>query len=160
MGYENAQLYISQIKERLQRECSQKERDSMRLEFRSRINPLTFSSTPQITGNLTPREKKFIVESIGRKDSIRLTLPQLKRSYYAVASSGLVNTFFPSYKLPQNGDTALTVLFHTTKSTPLRIMVGGNLSTSSLNQFYAGVSYSHLSGRPWIVKGSINLGKF
>lgn len=160
MGYENAQLYITQIKERLQRECSQKERDSMRLEFRSRINPLTFSSTPQITGNLTPREKKFIVESIGRKDSIRLTLPQLKRSYYAVASSGLVNTFFPSYKLPQNGDTALTVLFHTTKSTPLRIMVGGNLSTSSLNQFYAGVSYSHLSGRPWIVKGSINLGKF
>lgn len=160
LGYENAQLYITQIKKRLNRECSRQERDSLRKEFRKRVRPLHFSSSVEITGNLTDQQKRFVTRSIIKNESDTLQLEQLKRGYYTAASSGLINTFFPSYRIPEEKDSLVTLRLHTTKATPWRIMAGGNLSTSSLNQFYAGVSYSHLSGRPWMVQGSFNLGKF
>ncbi|MBE6229132.1 MAG: hypothetical protein E7119_00925 [Bacteroidales bacterium] len=160
LGYENAQLYITQIKERLRRECSSSERDSLRKSFRQRVKPLRFAPVPEISGNLSPQQKNFVIQSIVQKEPDTLSLEQLKRGYYQAASSGLLNTFFPSYRIPADSTSPAVLQLHTTRTSPWRIMAGGNLSTSSLNQFYAGVSYSHLSGRPWMIKGSFNLGKF
>ncbi|MBR7157751.1 MAG: patatin-like phospholipase family protein [Bacteroidales bacterium] len=169
MGYDNAQLYITKIKERLSRERTKEEIDSLRKDFRARITPLIFSTAIEITGSLAPQQKRFITRSIVDRESDTLTLHQLKRGYYQAAASGMLNTFYPSYKITDSlnitdsltsGRPPVSLTIKATRTAPWRIMAGGNLSTSSLNQFFAGVSYSHLSGRPWIASASFNLGKF
>ena len=174
MGYENAQLYISRIKARLSyiektvpdsldkikvRERSKEELDSMRLHFKSRTKELFFSPNINISGDLTISQKRFINESLVKERSEKIPLHKLKSGYYQAASSGLLNTFFPYYSLPQEGDSIIPLEFKVTTTAPLRIGIGGNLSSSSLNQFYAGLSYNHLSGRPWRLGASFNLGK-
>lgn len=163
MGYDNAQLYITKIKERLSRERTKGEVDSLRQSFKTKIAPLNFSPAIEITGNLTPQQKRFISRSIIDAESDTLTLHQLKRGYYRAAASGMLNTFYPSYKIADPitwGRAPVSLTIKATRTAPWRIMAGGNLSTSSLNQFFAGVSYSHLSGRPWMASASFNLGKF
>ena len=160
MGYENAQLYISRIKARLKsRERSKEELDSMRINFKAKIKELKFKPDIKISGQLTPSQKRFIKKSIIKDSTRAIPFNDLKSGYYRAASSGLLNTFFPYYSLPREGDSIIPLELKVTTTAPLRISVGGNLSTSSLNQFYAGASYSQLSGRPWSLGASLNLGK-
>ncbi|MBR5855807.1 MAG: hypothetical protein IKY70_00870, partial [Bacteroidales bacterium] len=173
MGYENAQLYISGIKERLKyasngaslpgytlyRERTQGEVDSLRLHFKAKIKGLNFSPDIKISGELTPSQERFIKESLVKDSTCNIPFSELKSGYYRAAYSGLLNTFFPYYTLPSKGDSIIPLEFKVTTTAPLKIAIGGNLSTSSLNQFYAGVSYNHLSGRPWSLGASLNLGK-
>lgn len=160
MGYETAQLYISRIKASVQRERTLQELDSLRLAFKGCIKPLKFAHTLEVSENVTSEQSEFIVNSILGDGQEELTLSRLKRRYYNLTSAGLLNTAYLDYETPAADDSLLHLKIHATLNSPWRVSFGGNLSTSSLNQFYLGASYNRLCGKPWKIGSSINLGKY
>ncbi|MCI1719693.1 MAG: patatin-like phospholipase family protein [Bacteroidales bacterium] len=165
-GYEVAQPYIAQIKERITRERTRRELDSIRLAFREKCGEVRFSKNVEITGTLNRHERSFIDRTIKEANGKDISFDQFKRGYYRIIASGAVNTFYPSFvydkkdPLFRENDSLFTLKIRATKSAPMRLYIGGNISSSSLNQGYLGFSYSHLSANPWRAKADMNLGKF
>src|SRR5574344_787271 len=165
-GYEVAQPFIAKIKGRVGRERTQQELDSIRLAFRQKCGEVRFSKKVEIIGTLNQHERSFIDRTIREDKRKDISFDQFKRGYYRIIASGAVNTFYPSFvydkkdPLFRENDSLFTLKIRATKSAPMRLYIGGNISSSSLNQGYLGFSYSHLSANPWRAKADMNLGKF
>jgi len=165
-GYEVAQPFIARIKERVNRERTKKELDSIRLAFRQKCGEVRFSKQVEITGTLNQHERSFIDRTIREDKRKDISFDQFKRAYYRIIASGAVNTFYPSFvydkkdPLFDHSDSLFILKIRATKNAPMRIYLGGNISSSSLNQGYLGFSYSYLSAHPWKMKADMNLGKF
>src|SRR5574344_418755 len=165
-GYEVAQPYIAQIKERITRERTRGELDSIRLAFREKCGEVRFSKNVEITGTLNRHERSFIDRTIKEANGKDISFDQFKRGYYRIIASGAVNTFYPSFVYDKKDplfdprDSLFILKIRATKNAPMRMYLGGNISSSSLNQGYLGFSYSHLSTNPWRIKADMNVGKF
>jgi hypothetical protein len=51
-------------------------------------------------------------------------------------------------------------IFRYIRSSSIKIAVGGNISSSSLNQGYLGLELPKFTGVPWRVAADINFGRF
>ncbi len=157
MGYQNTLLYIDQIKERVKRERSPEELSEMRRKFRAKEKPLLFSSKIEVNGDLSGDEKTFITKTIVDGSTEKIDFETLKRGYYRVVATDFLKTCYPYYEVGE--DSLLVLKLRAIKTAPWKVSVGGNISSSSLNQGYVGATYSHLSKKPWKVGAGINVGK-
>jgi Predicted esterase of the alpha-beta hydrolase superfamily len=157
-GYKSALPHIDSLKNRIKRRREHNEIDSMRIAFRSKGKEVRFHKDIIISDNLNKSEKQFISRTIREDKREDFDFNQFKRGYYRIISSNLVKTFYPSYK--QREDSLYTLKLKVTKAAPWNISIGGNISSSSLNQAYIGASYSHLSTNPWRVSTGVNIGKY
>lgn len=164
MGYENALKYIPQIKERLESERSVQEVEERRTAFKSRLKPVRFKGDIELGDNLSESKKEFIYRNILDKEKNSYGIGELKRGYYNVAATGLVKTFYPYYKSGTGADgsrdSLLTAGLRITESMPWQVSIGGNISSSSLNQIYLSLSRSQLAKNPWEIGGNMNMGKY
>ncbi len=158
MGYQNALPYIKEIKERVARECTAEELELKREAFKTKKKPLKFHSKIEIDGELTDKQKSFITNTIHDKEVSDFDYEKLKRGYYRIIASDFMKTFYPSYKVLD--DSLLTLKLRTAKSSSWNVSIGGNISSSSLNQGFLGVSYSHFGKNPWKIGAGVNMGKF
>ena len=155
-GYDTAMKYMDRIKERVQRRRPKEEVDSMRIAFRQRCLDLRFDSVA-IKGDLTTEQKRYITATItDKKDTF--SFDQAKRGYYRVLSTNAIQSFYPTAKL--NADSLFTLNLQTTPKNVLSISVGGNISSSSLMQGYAGISHIHFSRHPWNAAVNLDIGQF
>ena len=155
-GYDTAMKYMDRIKERVQRRRPKEEVDSMRIAFRQRCLDLRFDSVA-IKGNLTTEQRRYITATItDKKDTF--SFDQAKRGYYRVLSTNAIQSFYPTAKL--NADSLFTLNLQTTPKNVLSISVGGNISSSSLMQGYAGISHIHFSRHPWNAAVNLDIGQF
>lgn len=159
MGYENALKYIPQIKERVKGRRTEREVNLRRAAFRERLKPIRFEEEIILGDNLSESKKEFIKKNIVKRGEGPFGLEKLKRGYYNVAATGLVKTFYPYYN-SRPGDSLLTLGLRVTESMPWNVAIGGNISSSSLNQGYLSLSYSKLSRNPWQLAANVNMGKY
>lgn len=157
MGYENALRYVDSIKMRVKREVAPEQRKEMRSGFREKWKPLKFSSGISFNEGVPEGQKEFILKNM-RTEGDELEFGQLKRGYYQVAATNLLRTFYPSYT--SCGDSLPVLNLKVAAASPWRVSIGGNISSSSLNQGYLGVSYSRLARNPWKVGANMNVGKY
>ena len=157
-GYENTLKQIDKIKKNVKRRVDPNQIDSIRLAFRSTCKEIRFSKNINFTGDLKGNEQKFIDRTIRDDKDEDFDFAKFKRGYYRVISSKSVKIFYPSYTL--RDDSLLSLNLRVTKGSPFIINVGGNISSSSLNQGYLGVEYRHLTSNPWRVSSDFNLGKY
>ncbi|MDD4638820.1 MAG: patatin-like phospholipase family protein, partial [Bacteroidales bacterium] len=156
-GYRNTMKLMPEIKERIKRRIKAEELLNRRLEFRRRCLPLVFEKVV-ITDSLVNEQKEFIDKTF-REDRTRyFDFEQLKRGYYRVIASGNVKDFFPVAKMKR--DSIFDIHLRVSTSPPLRLSIGGNISSSSLNQGYVGAEYHKFSVTPWRVHADLNLGRF
>ena len=158
MGYKNALLYIEKIKDRVKREKSADEVDSMRMAFRGRERELVFGNEIEISGPVNGAGKEFIANIMRGKGEKVQNSGDMKRNYYRLAATNRFKTLYPSYKI--EGDSILTLTMRATRAAAWSVSIGGNISSSSLNQGFLGATYSHLSGRPWKIGAGLNVGKY
>ena len=158
MGYQNAQPYIKTIKESVKRERTKQQLAAQRETFRAKCKPMVIAEDIDISPNMHKGDKQFISKTLSNDKSGNIKFETFKRGYYRVIATNTVRTFYPSYKLTE--DSLYHIHIKATKAAPLRISIGGNISSSSLNQGYIGVSYSNMGLHPWKVGFGMNIGRF
>lgn len=158
MGYQSAMPYIKGIKERVKRERTAQQLADKREAFRTKCIPMAIADDIEVSPNMRNGDKSFIVRTLRNDKRGDINFETFKRGYYRVIATNTVKTFYPSYKLTE--DSLYHIHIKATKAAPLRISIGGNISSSSLNQGYLGVSYSNMGLHPWKVGFGMNIGRF
>ncbi len=157
-GYQEALASIDSIKKRVKRETSSSEIMQKRMKFRSQTLPLKYREVHFRGGNLNDNEKEFIAKTIKNNNDNVFDFQQLKKGYYRVVATGNIGSIFPESYLSE--DSLFTLCLNVTKSAPLRLTIGGNISSSSLNQGYLGIRYNEFTANPWRASADINLGRY
>jgi len=156
-GYEKALEYIPHIKDLVIRERSIDELLKKRMDFRLKTRTLVFDSV-HVHGNLRDNEKEFIINTVKNNSDSTISFDQAKRGFYRVIATGNINTFYPEAKI--NRDSTFDLHLNASKAAPLKIYLGGNISSTSLNQGAVGVEYRRFSANPWTFATDLNLGRF
>lgn len=156
IGYENTLKSIPELKNRIKRERTPNEVDSMRLAFRSKCPPLVFKGV-NITGSLDSLEKEYIKKTVSGEDST-FSFSHAKRGYYKVAASNSVNTFYPT-AIYDPADSLFTLNLDVSKRKGVTILAGGNISSLSLIQGYMGFMYQDMDVHPYRAILNLNIGQ-
>ena len=165
MGYDLASEHINQIKERTGRRISREDILEKRNSFKSRLKPARFNHDVSVSGDLPLQATRFVRRTLREDRRENFGIEQLKRGYYRVIHSGVVNNFYPSLLLDSCGkasveDSLFTLNIRATKNHPVKLSLGGNISSSSLNQIFLGIDYIHAGMNPWRLKANLNAGKY
>lgn len=157
-GYDLAMSHMEEIKERVKSRRSAKELAEMRLEFRKRCPQLVFDKIYFTPDTLKDGKKTFITNTLKNHKKGAVNFEMIKRGYFRVVASGNVNTFYPTARM--NRDSLFDLYLRITEIPPFRIAIGGNISSSSLNQGYLGLEYRKFGLYPWRTALDIDLGRF
>lgn len=163
IGYNSARKYIAGLKNDIERRVSTQEILDKRLAFRTQTLPLRFKDVHVEGSVLNSGEKEFIIKTI-KSGSIQEDLKggfdfeQLKRGFYRVVATGNINTMYPVARFRE--DSLFDLYLRVTKQVPAKISIGGNISSSSLNQGYIGFQYNKFSKNPWRASADVNLGRY
>lgn len=159
LGYEYALQFIPQIKERISRRRTPQELAEMRSAFRSKFRELKFSHDIDVSDNLNADQKRFITKTMTSRKGDYMNMTSLKRGYNRMTATKLVKTFYPYYG-KEEGDSLFTLKIRATPAPPINFYIGGNISSSSLNQGYMGFSYTHFGKSPLRLSVGVNVGKY
>lgn len=158
VGYNAAMDYIKTIQGRVARRVTSQEILKKRMDFRVKTIPLRFKNINILGTELNPKEKEFVQKTIQNNSSDIFDFEQLKRGFYRVVASGHLSTIYPESKMTP--DSLFSLNLRVTKGYPAKFFIGGNISSSSLNQGFIGWQYSHFSANPWRANADFNIGKF
>ncbi len=158
-GYKAALKYIEEVKSRTTRRVSSEEIKNKRLAFRTQTLALRYKDI-HINGSqdLTDGEKEFIEKTIKNNIDEPFSFDQLKRGFYRVVATDNINTFYPTATF--RPDSLFDLHLRVTKKSPARISIGGNISSSSLNQGFIGFQYNKFSLNPWRANLDLNIGRY
>lgn len=159
-GYQAALEYIPELKKRIKREMSDSELYRKRLEFRKKWVALNFDSVA-IEGNVTEGQKELITNVIrGRKSSrdSLFSFFDMKKGYYQLVAMGGLNTIYPSSVM--TSDSSYLLKLRVSERSPLKFSIGGNISSSVLNQGYVGLTYSKFDRSSWTAGVDLHIGRY
>lgn len=137
-GYEDAMRQMPAIRSRITRRISDGEIEAKRKAFRGRIKPLIFEQI-DIEG-LTPKQTEYVYHQLGIEPRQLFDVAYFDRKYMQVLAGGVFNGEFPEVTYnPETGFFRLKLTLHTQAS--MQFSLGGNISSTALNQGYAALSY-------------------
>lgn len=157
-GYELAMSNMPEILERIRERRSAKLLSEKRLGFRLKTPQVIFENIYIIPDTLKKGKKDFIINTLKNKTQGPISFELIKRGYNRVVASGYVNTFYPTARM--NKDSLFDMTIRLSESPSFRISIGGNISSSSLNQGYLGLEYKQFNLFPFKAFLDLNLGKF
>lgn len=166
IGYEDALKFIPQIKAKVPDNVNSTEREAKRQAFKDKCKRVAFHKDIIVNGNISKGEKRYTARVIRGNQNKSISLEEFKKRYYKIIASGAVNTFYPSYacgpkdSLFNPNDSLFFLKLRATKAAPLKISLGGNISSSSLNQVYIGLSALHTGASHWRMSVGGNFGKY
>jgi Predicted esterase of the alpha-beta hydrolase superfamily len=137
-GYYVAMTYINEIKARIAKRESEEALAVRRAGFRDRYAPLMFKDV-KVQG-LTETQTHFVDRTLRADAYEPFDLEKLKKRYYQLTATKAVNTFFPSAQW--RSDSLFDVYIKASQAAPLRLSIGGNISSSSLSQGFLGTEYT------------------
>jgi NTE family protein len=150
-GYRDALLRIDLIRERLAalapgasaRRVDAAEVNGRREDFREQCPELIFDHY-EIEG-LTEEQTGYVRKLLGLGDGERrYSLAEFKSAYFKLLAEGEIDGEYPRVEWdPFTGCFDISVRMHTKPN--MRLKIGGNVSSTALNQAYVGLEYSHIS---------------
>ncbi len=158
IGYTTALDYIKAIQNRVTRKVTAAQILQKRMDFRVQTIPLRFKEIYFRGDNLSESEQDFIRKTISNNSEGIVDFETVKRGFYRVVATGNISTMYPEAMLTQ--DSLFNLYLRVTKSPPLSFTIGGNISSSSLNQGYVGMQYNQFSANPWRATADFNLGRY
>lgn len=143
IGYNKAIQMMDSIKSRIHKRVSKAEIDLRRSIYKRNIPELKFKNI-HITG-VSSQQSFFIKREIYNTSKTKeyFTLEDFKKSYFKLLSDGIISEIIPHAKyIDSEGyyDLYLSVKI----DAPISVKLGGNISSSTSNQIYVGVSYKDL----------------
>lgn len=141
MGYDSVIKHLPEIKARMPRTVPNAVLIEKRKAFRSRFPALKFHTV--VVDGVDSIQKKY-VENVFLPDSQTFDIEEFKRSYFKLIADDKISEVIPhALYNPSNGmfDLTLTVK----ADDDLKVLIGGNVSSSSSNQVYFGLTYQKLN---------------
>lgn len=141
-GYEDAMRQMPQIKARIGRRVSADQMAARRAAFRSRIKPLVFDKL-EIEG-LTEKQTQYVFQQLGiSREQPQFDIRYFERKYMQVLAGGIFKGDFPSMSFdPKTGRYGLHLRLQTRPG--MHFSLGGNISSTALNQGYASFMYQNV----------------
>ena len=144
-GYEDAMARMDSIKARIPRRVGSDELHNRRLVYRSGLPELVFDDY-RIQG-LNSQQVKYVRRMLGLKkgkdENEVFSFPEFKSEYFKILSEGEITGDYP--RMTYDDTTGYFSVDLTLRTRPsFRIMLGGNISSTSLNQAYVGLEYKLL----------------
>lgn len=155
-GYDSVIKHLNEIKTRIHRRVSKEEMTLRRRTFRNRFPELRFQNI-KVTG-VDSLQSQYI-KSVFQKDEKIVSLSSFKQSYFKLISNDNISEVIPH--AVYNPTTRLFDLNLNVKTEdPLKVMFGGNISSSISNQAYLGIVYQNLTNYAHSASIDVQFGKF
>lgn len=143
-GYEDAMRQMPDLLRKIARRVSDSEIAVKRDEFKSRIKPLVFENI-EIKG-LNPRQTDYVMRQLGVSPNQLFAAEYFQEKYTQVLAGGIFTGDFPHVVFnPATGYYRLTLTMQTQAS--MRFSLGGNISSTALNEGFAALSYRHVGSK-------------
>ena len=156
MGYDSVIKHLDEIKARIPRRVTTYEMNQQRKEFRSKYPDLKFQNI-EVNG-VDSLQKHYVKRSFQLKNN-SFNLSSFKQSYFKLISDDKISEVIPHAVFnPVNGLFDLKLNVKTEDQ--LKVMLGGNISSSTFNQAYFGIMYQNLSDYAQTAYIDAQFGKF
>ena len=141
MGYDSVIKHLDQIKARIPRRVTKEEMAQRRKDFRNSFPELKFQHV-EVSG-VDSLQKQYIIRSFHLQEKA-FNLKEFKQSYFKLISDDKISEVIPHAVFnPVNGKFDLNLKVKTEDN--LKVMLGGNISSSIFNQTYVGIKYQNLA---------------
>lgn len=138
LGYEDAMKIMPKILETIKRRVPTEEIEQKRKAFKSKIKPLIFEQI-DIEG-LNPKQTAYVLRQLGLSPRQLFNSEYFEEKYMRVLATEVFTGEFPEVSFnPETGYYRLKIRMATRPS--MKVSLGGNVSSTSLNQLYLGFSY-------------------
>ncbi len=140
-GYDSTMKHMDEIKARVARRMSTEDYAFRRKAFKDKFPKLEFQNI-DVEG-VDSLQAKYVKRTFHNNDDV-FDLDEFKRSYYKLISDEAISEVLPHADFDSvNGMFDLNLKVKTEDQ--LRVLIGGNISSSTSNQAYLGLTYQNLS---------------
>jgi NTE family protein len=156
-GTNTAELMIDSIKSRIRRRQSKKTIAQKRELFNAK-KPNVYFQNIQVQGIKDPMQRRFIIQSIKRKQNL-ITLDEFKKEYFKLIADEHIKSIRPLSRY--NAKTGYFDLhLKVVPESILEVNIGGNISTKPINQGFASINYRTYKSRAYRLSSNIYFGRF
>jgi len=141
MGYDSTMKHIDEIKARVTHRISAQETEERRKKFRSHFPELKFQQV--IVEGVDSLQKRY-VEQVFHYQNDEFTLKDFKEAYFKLISDDKILEVIP-HAVYNSATANFDLILNVKTQDHLKVMLGGNISSSSSNQAYFGLSYQNLT---------------
>jgi NTE family protein len=141
MGYDSIMKHIDEIKARVPRRVSAQEAAERRQKFKGRYPELKFQRV--IVEGIDSQQKQY-VEQVFHYHNEVFTLKEFKEAYFKLISDDKIQEVVP-HAIFNSATGNFDLHLDVKTRNHLKILLGGNVSSSTSNQAYFGLSYQNLS---------------
>lgn len=155
IGYEAAIGKIDEIKNRVESRIKYEVLTERRQNYKKMLPPLVFRNV--FVNSTNNQHVDYVINSIRQQEDY-FTIDRLRTEYYKLVSDDNISSIYPRAEF--NDSTGSFDLYLDLKSeTKLEISLGGNISSTSLNQGFAGMEYKVLGRNAYKMLGNIYFGR-
>lgn len=156
MGYDSTMVYIAKIKSQIKSRRDSAELAQQRSAFKAKFPKLEFQNI-EISG-ANKNQQKYIKRFLQHNNEV-FSIEDFRKKYFMLLSDGRIKEIIPRARFnSENGNFDL--LLKVDVQAPMVAHVGGNVSSSTSNEAYFGVSFQHLSNYAFTATTDAEFGKF
>lgn len=155
-GYVAADEKMAEIKQRISRRITDSAMKKKRADFNNRKPDLVFKNI-YIEG-LNRNQKYYVTQSLSHHRKT-ITFNKMKPEFFKLYADERIKSIYP--RTNYNKESGYFDLYLDVKRKPkLNASIGGNISSSSINQLFASAQYNFLSKRAVTLYGNVYAGRF
>jgi NTE family protein len=155
MGYDSTVVYMEKIKEQIAARRTVAELTQMRADFKAKFKPLEFQNI-YITG-ADENQRRYIKRFL-QHENRSFTIDEFRKKYFMLLSDSRIKEILPRARFnAENGNFDL--LLNVDVQAPIVAHVGGNVSSSTSNEAYFGVSFQRLANYAFTATADAEFGK-
>ena len=158
IGYLGALSQIDSIKKLITRRVDPFALDLRRSIFKSNLPHLRFKQI-QING-VSDLQREYILKVLKQDGSSYFTLEDFKVGYFKLLTgSSIIKEIIPQ-AVYQESEKSFTLVLNVEIDNSINVSIGANLSSSTSNQLYLGLSYETLNELSQLYSGHFYVGRF
>ncbi len=142
IGYDKTISMMDSIKSRIHRRVNLDNIRLRRLLFRSNFPELRFRNI--IIDGANAQQQVYIKKEFHATDNRVFTYEDVKRGYFRLLSANMISEIIP-HAVYNKEDETYDLYLKVKMEDNMSLKVGGNVSTTSSNQIYLGLSYQNLN---------------
>ena len=141
MGYDSTMKHINEIKARVSRRVSAQEIDQRRKDFKGHFPELKFQRV--IVQGVDSLQKRYVEQVFHYQNDV-FTLKDFKEAYFKLISDDKIMEVLP-HAVFNSATGNFDLILNVKTQDHLKVLLGGNVSSSTSNQAYFGLSYQNLT---------------
>lgn len=147
--------YIDSLKSRIPRRIEKEELKEKREDYKASIPELKFNRV--VVKGVNEKQIDYLINSIKHTQNI-FGLEQLRSQYYKLVTDDKIERIYPR-ALYDKSSGYFDLLLDIKSTSLFETYIGGNISSSAINQGFAGFDYKHLNKQSYNLEGNVFFGR-